>query len=613
MKSALYLLTFFLINPAFAQLTSFYDDFEDNKTDTIWNGKAHKMWASGDTSTYKLSEQNGVLEIVYNRKPENPHYSAFVFWPPEDIDVSAFPEISVQISSDIDFTLAIKPYYRNDDDSDNFYNLGTVVGNGNWTTHSINLKESDYSGNGLYQVVFFFDPGTNPEKSGSVYFDNFYIAKETNSNSNPDTIPADTTYLDPFELIDSMGTGINMGNVLELKPEWRYQGGTPREEWFDAYKSAGLKTVRIPVGWGRYTQTEPPYKVNSAWLREVEKFVDWGLERDLFIVINSHHDDWVIGDGTNGWESEKTRFDSIWCQVSRHFADKSAKLIFEIYNEPNNVEFGGMNLSQLNDMHQTILNSIRKTNPKRYVIYQGLYWSKWYTLKEATIPKDSLNDPSHIIGSFHYYEPWQFTHMPDRTTWGSASERLEIMNNFDNISKWSVEKGIPLFVGEYGAWNSTVAAGGYNDRNSVIYYNEFIAQAARSRGMASAYWDDGGYFNLKMRTTGEWDHEKLNRILGNPVSSVLLNEKTNTIEEFYVYPNPFDSYANIRIRMSEFAQIKIKIYNSMGSIIKTLDNILLDPGFHDIEWNTNDLSQGIYFISLTNGSRERVTKSVIKQ
>jgi len=528
-------MTFVLI--ANIQASRFTDDFEDDSVDTRWN--------PGGSGVYTFIEQNGTLQINYSRSSDNSAYEAFVFWPSEKIDVSAYPQISMKIKSDVEFSLALKPSYSNDDNSDNFATIGTVPGDGEWNTYTLELKEENYANDSLYELLFFFDPGfTGDNKEGVIYFDDFAIAIDTAaSNDIPFPIPS--------EMIAKMGKGVNMGNTFDVKEEWRQNWG---EHWIEEYKDAGFQTIRIPVGWGSewcpYTETTPPYTIDEDWLNTIQQAVDWVLDRGMCAIINSHHDDWVIGKGTEGWDDPyvKARFDSIWAQISRRFKGYPPELIFEIYNEPTNTEFDCsdgdcMDQANLDDMNQTILNTIRKTNPKRYVIYGGLNWSKWYTLMEAAIPEDSLNDPSHVIGTYHYYEPYNFTHKGNGTTylsrcsWGTAEDIANIDADFDEIAQWAENNNLPLFVGEYGPWNNDVDKPcGTNDRTSVLDYVGYVSNAAFSRGMAYSYWGDGGWHDLGMRTSGQWDTAKVNRILLHtatllrPVSDISITPSSLTLE-----------------------------------------------------------------------------------
>jgi aryl-phospho-beta-D-glucosidase BglC (GH1 family) len=125
--------------------------------------------------------------------------------------------------------------------------------------------------------------------------------------------------LTPQEAIPLIQKGINLGNTHEAPYEGSWNNPRAEEYYFDLYKDAGFQLVRIPVRWDNYTGKTPPYKVNETWLKRIEEVADWGLKRGLFVIINSHHDDWIKQSYTT---ANKARFDSIWTQIAFHFKDK---------------------------------------------------------------------------------------------------------------------------------------------------------------------------------------------------------------------------------------------------------------------------------------------------
>lgn len=71
-----------------------------------------------------------------------------------------------------------------------------------------------------------------------------------------------------------------------------------------------------------------PFAVDPVWMDRVEQVVDWGLERDLFVILNAHHDDWLKRDYDN--PTLQARFDSLWSQIATRFQDKPDRLLFEM-------------------------------------------------------------------------------------------------------------------------------------------------------------------------------------------------------------------------------------------------------------------------------------------
>lgn len=291
----------------------------------------------------------------------------------------------------------------------------------------------------------------------------------------------------PHEAIKQMQKGINLGNTFEPPTEAGWNNPKAQEYYFDMYKQEGFDCVRIPVRWDAYTGTTAPYKVSDTWLNRIEQVVDWGLKRGLYIVMNTHHDDWIKSSYT---ETNKARFDSIWSQIAVRFKGKSEKLIFEIINEPH-----GLSQANNNDLHARVLSIIRKTNPIRLVIFQGHNWGGSDELITAAIPKDNF-----VIGSFHSYDPYLFG-LEGQGTWGTTSDYNQLEAKFKKVYDWSVKNKIPVFLGEFGSLKKC-------DFNSRMRHYRAYVELSQKYGFACMAWDDGGDFRIMERQTKGWDEVK---------------------------------------------------------------------------------------------------------
>ena len=61
------------------------------------------------------------------------------------------------------------------------------------------------------------------------------------------------------------------------------------------------------------------------------------------------------------------------------------------------------------------------------------------------------------------------------------------------------------------------------------------------------------------------------------------------------YPNPFNPTTKIKFGLPESANTKLIIYDILGRQVKILVNSELSAGYHEVEFNANDLVSGIYF------------------
>jgi len=311
------------------------------------------------------------------------------------------------------------------------------------------------------------------------------------------------------QAIIDMGRGINMGNTLDAPQEGAWAGAA-QEFYFDMYKDAGFKTIRIPITWDQHFGTTAPYTIDPTFLNRVEKIVDWGLSRGLFVIINAHHDDWI----KNNYQTQKSRFDALWTQIADRFKNKSEKLLFEILNEPH----GTITASQVDDLNARVLGIMRVTNPTRVVIYSGAGYANSPDLLNAAIP--NKND-AYLMGYYHSYDPWSFAG-ESKGTWGTASDVQAMINKMKGVQTWSQQHNIPVLIGEFGAMFDC----DYNSR--MLYYATYTEQAL-AYGFAFTVWDDDGWFQILNRTKKTWGDQK--DILIYTSDSSITNLKTQMVED----------------------------------------------------------------------------------
>ncbi|MBN2763384.1 MAG: T9SS type A sorting domain-containing protein [Bacteroidales bacterium] len=77
------------------------------------------------------------------------------------------------------------------------------------------------------------------------------------------------------------------------------------------------------------------------------------------------------------------------------------------------------------------------------------------------------------------------------------------------------------------------------------------------------------------------------------------------------YPNPFHSVTSIKFFLSVPEHVRIEIYNAQGYKIRTLIDKKLVVGQHVIDFDSEDLSGGIYFYKLTAGSFKQSKKMIL--
>jgi len=292
-----------------------------------------------------------------------------------------------------------------------------------------------------------------------------------------------------------LGRGVNLGNALEA-PDYEGEWGMYIEdEFFQLIADAGFDSVRLPVRWDTRAGSASPWTIDPAFFDRVDHLVDLATAADLAIIIDFHHFEDLYADPTGN----RDRFLALWNQIAAHYADAPREVFFELQNEPHDA----LTTALWNDLLADTLDVVRATNPDRMVVVGPGMWNSAWELGNLKLPED----PS-LIGTFHMYEPFQFTHQGADwvggsdawlgTTWdGSPGDVEPIQQVMDLASAWSDDTGVPLLMGEFGSYEKA-------DMESRISWTGYVRAEAERRGFAWSYWEFGAGFGLYDRDSGVW-------------------------------------------------------------------------------------------------------------
>jgi len=95
------------------------------------------------------------------------------------------------------------------------------------------------------------------------------------------------------------------------------------------------------------------------------------------------------------------------------------------------------------------------------------------------------------------------------------------------------------------------------------------------------------------------------------------NELQNEFTLEQNYPNPFSTSTEIRFTIPEAENVTLKIYNSVGMLVKTLVDGNMSAGYHQVTWDVTDndgtkMTGGIYVYRLTSGTYVQTNKMMLK-
>jgi endoglucanase len=275
-------------------------------------------------------------------------------------------------------------------------------------------------------------------------------------------------------------------NVLGYDPYWT-DSGQRRFEWhhFAEIRRAGFDFVRVNLQAFRHMDAQD--RLDPAWLAKLDDVVHEAQKAGLGIILDEHDFDKCSTDA----EVCRAKLSAFWSQVAPRFANAPRNVAFELLNEPHDQ----LNGEPWNKLLAQLLGVVRQSNPTRIVVVGPTHWNSLKDLPLLKLPADP-----NLLLTFHYYEPFHFTHQGATwageevkglhgITWGTEADRAAVRADFDEVAAWSKANGRPVLLGEFGAYDKS---GTPIDLRAA--YIGAVRSEAERRGFGWAYWQFEGDF-----------------------------------------------------------------------------------------------------------------------
>ncbi|NQU35642.1 MAG: T9SS type A sorting domain-containing protein, partial [Bacteroidetes bacterium] len=81
-------------------------------------------------------------------------------------------------------------------------------------------------------------------------------------------------------------------------------------------------------------------------------------------------------------------------------------------------------------------------------------------------------------------------------------------------------------------------------------------------------------------------------------------------DDISIHPNPVSGNANIEFSLNNTATVNIAVFDILGKQIQNLHEGELSGGSHNIQLNSDNMRQGIYFVKIQMNN-EVVTKKIM--
>ncbi len=322
--------------------------------------------------------------------------------------------------------------------------------------------------------------------------------------------------------------GVNLGH-------WISQYGGKSEAHFDSYivesdfarmKQWGLDHIRLPVDYFFFDNGQGEF--SEQRLAYIDNVIKYCGKYGLNVVLDLHHaPGFFFGDGAKNNlftdRGSQEHFIKIWKMFSQRYKSEGDSLRFELLNE-----LVWENSDPWNRLWQETADAILGISPDRRIIVGGNNYNNVRELANLAV-----SDDEHILYTFHFYEPFIFTHQ--RAQWIDwnrnytkpvsfpfrAQEHLPFfggsvpknMQKYSEIGKdfirdymepaleFSAKSGKSLYCGEYGVIanaDDESAANWLSDMADVLVPLGFGRAVWSYRGFSNITSPDNDTFNAKM-------------------------------------------------------------------------------------------------------------------
>ncbi|MCL1904437.1 MAG: cellulase family glycosylhydrolase, partial [Oscillospiraceae bacterium] len=382
---------------------------------------------------------------------------------------------------------------------------------------------------------------------------------------NPTT---DFANLTAQQVVNDIKTGWNLGNTFDahtsgsagyaynssisgLEVVWlgNDTSNRPTKALIDGIYAQGFDSIRIPITWYKVIQNTTTYKIRDDWMARIKEVVDMAHSKGMYVIINTHHDESIMGLAATKRTTAKTAVRELWKQIADTFKNYDYKLIFEGINEPRDQSYMGLfepsingkeaeggnsaytaaqvqewfeSVNQLNQEFVTTVRNSGGNNAHRILMVPTYAANTGRAALDGfrvpnDIPANMHANPApggkgtvskKIALSAHIYHPTGFTLQCTTAEWDEAGirgalmriyNRVNLGNSRGNVPSSSGDNndpldalGIPVILGEWGVTNNKLISSSMTERiNERSRYANTYMRVATDLGFRTLWWDNG--------------------------------------------------------------------------------------------------------------------------
>ncbi len=314
-----------------------------------------------------------------------------------------------------------------------------------------------------------------------------------------------------FQRAKSLNNGVNISWLEQTWDQHILDTVEVTKTDFVLLKTLGFKSIRLPVAFAYFAEHQIPLETVCSHVDRLVK--QCGLYGMKLIIV--YHSGNLADDNYTG---ETQKIADLWCFLAKRYQNVSAnELFFDIYNEPPH-----MDPQKWKDASYNIVNAIRKVDKNRTLLVGASNFNSIYELSRFVRLADE-----NIIYSFHFYEPFFFTHQgaewigdqvatigvpfpyergknfpplnsKAKNTPGEShyneyprdGNEQSIHDKLTIVKNWANNYDVPVICSEYGVYNK------YADADSRCNYIKAMRTELKALNIPGILWDYNTNFSI---------------------------------------------------------------------------------------------------------------------
>ena len=359
--------------------------------------------------------------------------------------------------------------------------------------------------------------------------------------------------------------GVNLTNWFQAQSAHQIQFNKFDRQDLENIKKLGFDVIRLPINLHNMTTGAPNYTIDPLLFSFLDQVVDWAEDLNLYLILDNHSFDPSVSTAPNIGDI----LIPVWQQMASHFKNRSDHVLYEILNEPH-----GIADDTWNNIQQQVVAAIRAIDSVHTIVIGPAGWNSYQNLQYMPVYSDS-----NLIYTFHFYEPFLFTHqgaswtsppmvslagvpfpymasrMPDcppdlKGTWieGALNDYQNkgtvgyVRSQLDIAIRFAQERNVPIFCGELGVYMRNS-----NPTDRVIWY-QIVNDYLKQYDLPFTTWDYTGGFGLFEKGSNALFDYDLNVPLLKALGLKVPPQKEYVMRpdsiEFYLYSDAFGRHIN---------------------------------------------------------------------